>query len=79
MAARLEAELRNIVLRGLAERLPREVEAAVRAQMMPAVDRLIAGLAAETRLAVAASVREIVEQTVRAEIERLRGASRSGN
>jgi hypothetical protein len=70
--SRMEGELRNAILRGLAERLPREVELVLRAQMSPAIDRLIDGLAADTRLAVAACVREIVEKAVRAELERLR-------
>jgi hypothetical protein len=70
--ARMEGELRNAILRGLAARLPHEVESVIRTQMAPAIDRLIDALAADTRLAVAASVREIVEQTVRAELERLR-------
>jgi hypothetical protein len=69
---RIESEVRNAVLRSLAERLPQEIEAVVRVQMSPAIDRLIDGLAADTRLAVAACVREIVEKAVRAELDRLR-------
>jgi hypothetical protein len=40
--------------------------------MNDAIDRLFTQLVAETRLAVAASLREIVDQAVRAELMRLR-------
>lgn len=76
LRAQIESELRTAVLRGLAERLPHEIQAAVQAQMAPAIERLIEGLAAEARRAAAASVRDIVDRTLRAELERLRPPTR---
>jgi hypothetical protein len=40
--------------------------------MNDAIERLFTQLVAETRLAVAASLRDIVDQAVRAELSRLR-------
>ena len=74
--ARIEVELRTAILRDIAEQLPREVEAIVRNRMGATIDRVIASLAAETRLAVAASLREIIERAVHAELERLRKSNR---
>jgi len=69
---RIELELRASILRGIAEALPQEVDAMVRSRMSEAIDKLVAQLAAETRLAIAASLRDIVDHAVRAELERLR-------
>ncbi len=77
--ARMEGELRNAILRGLAERLPNEVELTIRTQMNPVIDRLIETLVAETRKVASASVRQIVEQTLRAELERMRSPTRGSN
>jgi len=74
--ARIEIELRTSILRDIAEQLPREVEAIVRNRMSATIDRVLSSLAAETRLAVAASLREIVEHAVHAELERLRNSNR---
>ncbi len=74
--ARIELDLRAAVLREISEQLPREVEAIVQTRMLESIDRLISALAAETRKAVAASMREIVERAVHAELERLRKASK---
>lgn len=74
--ARIEIELRAAILREIAEQLPREVDAIVRNRMSATIDRLLSSLAAETRLAVAASLREIVERAVHAELERLRNSNR---
>lgn len=82
--ARLELELRESILRELAERLPRDVEAIVRRHMANALDEaiesattaLVARVAAEARLALASSMREIVDHAVKAELERLRGLKR---
>lgn len=74
--ARIEIELRQSILRQIAEQLPREVEAIVRNRMSATIDRLLSSLAAETRLAIAASLREIVERAVHAELERLRNSNR---
>jgi len=73
---RIEIELRTAILREIAEQLPREVEAIVRSRMSAAIDRLMSGLAAETRVAIAASLREIIERAVHAELERLRNSNR---
>lgn len=74
--ARIEIELRAAILREIAEQLPREVDAIVRNRMSATIDRMLSSLAAETRLAVAASLREIVERAVHAELERLRNSNR---
>jgi acyl-CoA reductase-like NAD-dependent aldehyde dehydrogenase len=74
--ARIELDLRAAVLREISEQLPREVEAIVQMRMLESIDRLITGLAAETRKAVAASMRDIVERAVHAELERLRKSSK---
>jgi hypothetical protein len=68
-----EIELREAILRDLAERLPTEVETIVRRQMSVAIDAAVHRLAQEARLALASSLREIVDRAVRAELERLRG------
>ncbi len=74
--ARIEIELRSSILRDLAQQLPQEVEAIVRSHMNDAIDQLVDRLAAETRLALAASLHEIVEHAVRAELTRLRAKSK---
>ncbi len=74
--ARVEIELRAAILREIAEQLPREVDAIVRNRMSATIDRMLSSLAAETRLAVAASLGEIVERAVHAELERLRNSNR---
>lgn len=60
----------------LAERLPREVESIVRGNMSAAIDMLVDRLSAETRIAVAASLRDIIDHAVKAELERLRNSRR---
>jgi len=77
--ARIESDACNAVVRKIADRLPLEVENVVRVQMAPAIDRLVAALANDTRLAIAACVREIVTQAVHAEIERMRRTTRGPN
>lgn len=69
---RVEIELREAILRDLAERLPTDVEGIVRRQMSVAIDAAVQRLASEARLAIASSLREIVDRAVRAELERLR-------
>lgn len=71
-----EIELREAILRDLAERLPTDVEGIVRRQMSVAIDAAVQKLAAEARLALASSLREIVDRAVRAELQRLRGAKK---
>lgn len=68
-----EIELREAILRDLAERLPTDVEGIVRRQMSVAIDVAVQKLALEVRLALAGSLREIVDRAVRAELQRLRG------
>ncbi len=67
-----EIELREAILRDLAERLPTDVEAIVRRQMSVAIDAAIQRLAQQVRRALAGSLREIVDRAVRAELQRLR-------
>jgi hypothetical protein len=69
---RIEVELRSSILQSVAEALPREVDAIVRSRMSEAIDQLVTQLAAETRLALAASLRDIVDHAVRVELNRLR-------
>jgi hypothetical protein len=69
---RIELELRSSILQAIADALPQHVDNIVRTRMNDAIERLYTQLVAETRLAVAASLREIVDQAVRAELMRLR-------
>ena len=69
---RIELELRSSILQAIADALPQHVDNIVRTRMNDAIERLYTQLGAETRLAVAASLREIVDQAVRAELMRLR-------
>jgi hypothetical protein len=71
-SGRLEIELRESILHDLAHRLPQEVEAIVRRHMAGAIDAMVEKLSADTRVAVAASLREIVDHAVKAELERLK-------
>ncbi len=64
-------ELRASILREIAAQLPQEIEAIVQARMHAAIERLLIDLAAETRLALAGSLREIIERAVAAELRRL--------
>jgi hypothetical protein len=73
---RIELELRASIFKGIAESLPQEVEAIVRSRMSDVIDKLMAQLAAETRLAMAASLRDIVDHAVHAELDRLRRRNR---
>jgi hypothetical protein len=52
--------------------LPQQIDTIVRSRMSGAIEHLMEELVAETRLAVAASLRDIVDQAVRAELARLR-------
>ncbi|HEX4586315.1 MAG TPA: hypothetical protein VH183_15915 [Burkholderiaceae bacterium] len=69
---RIELELRASMLQAIADALPQHIDAIVRNRMDDAIERLITQLVAETRLAVAASLHDIVDQAVRAELARLR-------
>ncbi len=73
---RIEIELRESILAELAQRLPQDVESIVRQQMATAIDAAVNRLAQEARLALATSLRDIVDRAVRAELERLRAMKR---
>jgi hypothetical protein len=73
---RVELELRSSILQAIADSLPQQIDSIVRRRMNDAIERLFTQLVAETRLAVAASLRDIVDQAVRAELARLRGQKR---
>jgi hypothetical protein len=66
--ARLELELRESILRELSMRLPQNVEQIVREKMQPGIQAALDRLAAETRLAIAASLRDLVDKAVKAEL-----------
>ena len=70
--SRIELAMRSSILQAIADALPQHVDTIVRNRMNDAIDRLLTQLVAETRLAVAASLRDIVDQAVRAELARLR-------
>jgi hypothetical protein len=69
---RIELELRSSILQAIADALPQHIDSIVRSRMSDAIDRMVAQLSAETRLAVAASLRDIVDHAVRTELARLR-------
>ena len=69
---RIELELRASILQAMADALPQQIDTIVRSRMSGAIEHLMEELVAETRLAVAASLRDIVDQAVRAELARLR-------
>jgi hypothetical protein len=73
---RIELELRSSILQAIADALPQQIDQIVRGRMNEALERLVTQLGAETRLAVAASLREIVDQAVRTELARLRSLKR---
>jgi hypothetical protein len=73
---RIELELRSSILQAIADELPQQIDDIVRRRMNDAIERLLTQLVAETRLAVAASLRDIVDQAVRTEIARLRSQKR---
>ena len=77
---RIEIELRESVLKALSEQLPQNVEDIVRRHLSGAaeaalremIEPLVARLAAEARLALASSMREIVDRAVKSELARLK-------
>jgi hypothetical protein len=71
--SRIELALRSSILQAIADSLPQQIDGIVRNRMNDSIERLFTQLVAETRLAVAASLRDIVDQAVRAELARLRG------
>jgi len=73
---RIEIELRESILAELSRRLPVEVEQIVREQIEPAFADIVNRLAIEARMAIAASLREIIERAVKAELDALRARRR---
>jgi len=73
---RIEVELRSSILRQITEQLPQEIDGIVQGRMQEAIDRLLVRLAEEIHLAVTASLADIVERAVRAELDRMRNSSR---
>jgi hypothetical protein len=67
-----ETDLREMILLELARRLPTEVEAIVRRHLEGAIDEAIRRFAAEVRIALAGSLREMVDRAVKAELDRLK-------
>jgi len=70
-ASGMQTDLREMILLELARRLPTEVEAIVRRHLENAIDEAIRRFAAEVRIALAGSLREMVDRAVRAELDRL--------
>jgi hypothetical protein len=68
---RMETDLREMILLELARRLPTEVETIVRRNLDGAIEDAIRRFAAEVRIALAGSLREIVDRAVKAELDRL--------
>ncbi|HTT09398.1 MAG TPA: hypothetical protein VMG60_00765 [Burkholderiaceae bacterium] len=68
---RMETDLREMILLEVARRLPTEVETIVRRHLEGAIEDAIRRFAAETRIALAASLREIIDRAVRSELERI--------
>jgi len=68
---RMESNLREMILLELARRLPTEVEAIVRRHLDGAIEEAIKRFSAEVRIALAGSLREIVDRAVKAELDRL--------
>ena len=73
---RMETDLREMILLDLARRLPTEVEAIVRRHLEGAIEEAIRRFAAEVRIALAGSLREIVDRAVKSELDRLNGPRR---
>ncbi len=74
--SRIELELRSSILLSIVDSLPQQIDAIVRSRMNEAIEQAVTQLAADTRLALAASLREIVDQAVHTELARLRGKKR---
>jgi hypothetical protein len=70
--AKLEVDLRESILRELSMRLPQNVEQIVREKMQPGIQAALDRLAAETRVAIAASLRDLVDKAVKAEVAAMR-------
>jgi hypothetical protein len=71
-------ELRESILLGIARNLPLEVEEILRRHLDAAVEEATRRFASAVRLAIAATLREIVERAVQAELQRLRAQGAPG-
>src|SRR5262245_24461713 len=65
-------DLREMILLELARRLPTEVEAIVGRHLEGAIDEAIRRFGAEVRIALAGSLREMVDRAVKTELDRLK-------
>lgn len=65
-------ELRESILLGIARNLPLEVEEILRRHLDVAVEDATRRFSSAVRLAIAATLREVVDRAVQAELERLR-------
>jgi hypothetical protein len=70
----LDTELRERILLDLARRLPTEVDMIVRRHLETAIEEAMRRFGAEVRIALAGSLREIVDRAVKAELDRLKNA-----
>jgi hypothetical protein len=73
---RIELELRSSILHQITAQLPQEIDGIVQGRMQQAIDRLLLALAEEIHLAVTASLSDIVDRAVRAELDRMRNSNR---
>lgn len=71
-------ELRESILLGIARNLPLEVEEILRRHLDAAAEEATRRFASAVRLAIAATLREIVERAVQAELQRLRAQGAPG-
>ncbi|BAP87205.1 putative uncharacterized protein [Burkholderiales bacterium GJ-E10] len=75
--AQIEHTLRDTILQEVAQRLPHEIETTVRSRAQAAIDRALESLVAEAQLAIATTLRDIIEHAVRASLEQERETLRS--
>jgi len=68
---RMESNLREMILLGLARRLPTEVETIVRRHLDRAIEEAVRRFTTEVRIALAGSLREMVDRAIKAELDRL--------
>ncbi len=71
----LADELRDAVLSRVAERLPAQIDAALRERMQPAIDQAVAKVGEEARVALRASLADLVDEALRDERARRSGAA----
>lgn len=69
---RMETELREMILLDIARRLPTDVESIVRRHLDNAIEDAVRRFTAEVRIALAGSLREMVDRAVKAELDRLK-------